>query len=739
MQGRNERARLHLRAGTSLVILAATASLGLGAAARAQTVPVETIVVNGTRANDAADIAPGSTPLTAVEPTTTVSGDFIQRNLPLSGNYDEAIKFTPGVFDTAPNGPGLAESQNISIRGFQDGQFNVTFDGIPWGDSNDFTHHTTSYFMAHDLGEITVDRGPGTGATIGNATFGGTVYILSKAPDDHFNVQPYLSYGSFTTADAGVEVNTGKLNASGTRLFVDGEVLRSDGYLTNESQHRQNIYAKLVQPIGSNFTLTIVGMYNHVHQNISLGATRAEIETLGPDWGLTKNPNLQNYYKYNADFIKTDIEYGDLAGSFDDGWSIDAKLYSYSYNHTGFNGKDPNGDYPNLVALSPGGALTAGVPGEHLINNYRSVGTIVRITKTVPFGDIQTGLWYDHQDNRRGLFEIVMDQGKARNYDDGGDADLNDPGTGAVNGVARDLNQTLQTLQPYFQVNVTPLKGLTLTPGVRYSWFDRNVVAAVNVKTAAPQIYDNVFHSWLPSFEARYEISPQWMAYGQVAKGFLAPNENFFNQNDPNSTTLKPETTWNYQAGTTWQSRALSLTFDGYIIDFSNLIVPVGTRGGLPIFGNIGGSEYRGLEAEGTLKLTHALSLYANASIASALSNADKSWVPNTPKSTAAGGLIYSHGGIYASILAKWIGPRYGDTQDTQHLSGFATADVSLGLDLGRVIPEMDGSTLKINVQNITNNTMIVNLAGYTAGSAGTPLFWTQPGRSVFASLQFKL
>ncbi|MDE2043002.1 MAG: TonB-dependent receptor plug domain-containing protein, partial [Alphaproteobacteria bacterium] len=256
------------RYGNSLSRGALTlALLGLPGLVAAQTVPLETIVVNAkTQANDSA----GSTPLDAVQPASVISADFIAKNLAPSGNYDEAIKFSPSVFDTAPNGPGLAESQNIAIRGFQDGQFNVTFDGIPWGDSNDFTHHTTSYFMAHDLGQITVDRGPGTAATIGEATFGGTVYILSKAPDEHFSLNPYISYGSFNTFNAGVELDSGAMTPSGTRLMIDGEFLTSDGYLTNEGLRRQNIYGKLVQPIGSAFTLTVAGMYNHLHQNISL-------------------------------------------------------------------------------------------------------------------------------------------------------------------------------------------------------------------------------------------------------------------------------------------------------------------------------------------------------------------------------------------------------------------------------------------------------------------------------------
>jgi iron complex outermembrane receptor protein len=687
-----------------------------------QTVPLETIIVNGVHQNDATDVAPGSTPLDAVQPTTTVSQDFIRRNLPLSGNYDEAIKFTPSVFNTAPNGPGLAESQNISIRGFQDGQFNETFDGIPWGDSNDFTHHSTSYFMSHDLGEISVDRGPGTAATIGNATFGGTIGILSKAPDEHMSLSPYLSYGSFNTLNFGAEFNSGTLS-TGTRFLLDAQGLTSDGYLTHMGQKRQNVYAKAVQPIGDNTTLTAVAMYNHVHQNISLGATKAEIAEFGPNYALSNDPTSQNYYKYNADFIKTDFEYLDLASRLGGGWSLDAKLYTYAYYHKGLNGEDPNGEFPNGTSLGAND-----VPGQLLTNNYRSIGTIVRLTKEFAFGDLKTGVWYDHQYSRRGLFEVDMSQGEALNFD---------PDTGVANAADRKLTQILQTVQPYLQFDLKPFSGFTLTSGFRYSYFDRNVNADVNVKTGAAQSYDNTFGSFLPSFEARYMINSDWSVYGQIAKGFLAPNENFFNFSAPNTTNLNPQTTWNYQVGTSFKTHRLSLSLDGYIIDFSNLIT--GTNvGGQTIFTNLGGVTYRGIEAEGTYLLGHGVSIYANGSLNSAKDQTDHFWVQNAPKATAAAGLIYDRSGLYASLLAKWIGPRYGTGGNQEHLSPFATLDLSLGFDLDQLAPVLKGARLKVTIDNVTNVTKIINYAGSTVQD-GTSLYWTQPGRSVFASIEFKL
>ena len=63
---------------------------------------------------------------------------------------------------------------------------------------------------------------------------------------------------------------------------------------------------------------------------------------------------------------------------------------------------------------------------------------------------------------------------------------------------------------------------------------------------------------------------------------------------------------------------------------------------------------------------------------------------------------------------------------------------MSLAFDLGHWILAVQGTKLKVDIVNITDNTTIINLARYTVG-AGTPPYWTQPGPSVFATLEFKL
>lgn len=670
--------------------------------------------------------APTSTPLTVTQPTSVINQHFIEENMPLSSNYPDVVKISPSVESVTPNGPGLLENQILSIRGFVDGEYNVTFDGIPWGDSNDFTHHSTSYFMDHDLGTISVDRGPGTAATIGNATFCCTFSINSKAPNADTTVTPYVSYGSFKTSVVGAQFDTGKIEKyDGAAGFIDAESLSSDGYLTNEGQDRKNIFAKFGTSLGANSVLTFVAMYNQIHQYVGLGATAAQIAQHGPTYGLASDPTSQDYYGYNFDDIHTDFEYLGLASKLSDNWSLDNKLYTYAYYHTGHNGEDPNGPTPNGTSYGPND-----VPGQLLINNYRSWGDTLKIQGNYSFGDVQAGVWADRQDNLRQLTEVDETLGGATNP--GGNP------SSPIPGVDRQLNQKLITLQPFVQLDWRVLPDLTLSPGVRYDHFEREVDASVNVKSAATQSYTNTFSSTLPSFVVHYAISEGWAAYAQAAKGFLAPNENFFNKLTPDTTNLSPQQAWSYQLGTSWQTKQLSLSADIYYIDFSNLITPI-TIGPNTIYINQGGAKYKGFEAEGTYYLGMGFSIYANGSINSAKDNQTGLWEPNAPDGTAAGGVIYNQNGWYASLIEKWVGKTYGDVAQTQPIGAYSTLDGALGYKFMDT-PWLRNASIKLSFSNLLNSNKIDALAGYTAGSTaqfpgGVPLYWTIPRRAVFASL----
>jgi len=365
----------------------------------------------------AADVAPSRAPLDATQPTSLVGPHYIDRNVIPTQNYDSIIKFTPSVQNVEPVGPGLQQNFLETIRGFTYRQFNTTFDGLVLpGTISTFAPQTGAYFMAHDIGSVEVDRGPGTASTIGYATFGGTVAIQSRPPANTFTVNPYATVGSFNTALRGVRVDTGlRPELGGARGYLDLEALDSDGYLSGTSTRRRNAFARLEAPIGESTLLTFVGMVNTAYNHTPIGATLAEISQLGPAYGLNEDPRSQANRGYNFDSYSTDFEYLRVKSDLGDGWGIEDTPYTASYFHNGRVGLDPNGTTPNLNGryFVNGSAVTLSdaVPGRAVHSDFRDLGNVLRVTKDTSIGQVRTGLWFD--DNRANAYRtnIVLSGG----------------------------------------------------------------------------------------------------------------------------------------------------------------------------------------------------------------------------------------------------------------------------------------------------------------------------------------
>ncbi len=698
--------------------------------------------------------APSVAPLNAKQPTSLITRHTIENNFTSTQSYADFAKLSPSVSSVEPNGPGLMENVGLSIRGFQDGQFNVTWDGIPIGDSNDFTHHTTSFFAANDIGQTIVDRGPGTAETVGDATFGGTISIRTKDPLTQRTFTPYGEYGSYSTSVGGAEYDTGAIqSANGTSAYVDAMHTQSNGALTHATQERSNFFGKILIPINANTTLTLLANYNKLYQNPAIGATLDQINALGSNFAYSNDPTQQNYSRYNNDHITTDIEYADLTSSFGDGWLYDGKVYTYAYYHRDLNGYDVNdqgitgtpsaalvaaGSIPNEVVLTPGGIAQPGVPGENFTNSYRSVGTIQRIQKNFGFGDIKAGAWFDHQSNTRAVSEVSLTNNNAPNYD---------PLLG-LNGQNGNVQSRLQhnqlyTFQPYAQFDYKPVYGLTLTAGVKYAFFKRALKAPVNQGTGIAQGYEHNYTKLLPSFEVSYDFTPQVSAYAQVAEGFLAPNLNALYTTNIQTDSLKPQSTWNYQLGSAYQDQHLALGGDVYLIHFSDFINHTG-KGANKVFFNQGGVVYKGIEAEADYAFDCGLSMFANGGYNLVNATGTNAVIAQAPQFTTNAGLIFDKNGIYGSIIDQWTGGEYdgngqpaGD-RNPRHpgmwYDPYNLVNASGGYTFNHLAPHLAQLRVKLNLDNITDQKQIFISPGTTAGS-GTPLFYTLPGISAFVSV----
>jgi iron complex outermembrane receptor protein len=690
----------------------------------------------------AAAIAPTQTSLDATQPQSVIDASFIEDNKSPVTDYTAAAAIAPSVSGgVSANGPGLGEAKNV-LRGFQDGEYNVTYDGIPWGDTNGPTHHSTAYFPSSVIGGITVESGPGNASNLGQATFGGSVNLFSKPLSATEAISPYFAYGSWNTRLEGATYNSGT-QFGDMRYSIDIQDMASDGYRKNMGVGAQNYNAKFEKPLGSSTLLTVFLNHhdNFYYQNDNdKGMTVANTAIYGKDYGLGTDPTKANYYGYNQTHKNTNFHYIRLQSELGGGWAIDNNTYYYDYhNNTGSStantGTSPTQGYSS-VYLTTAHVATLGMPGFIKTNEYNIFGNIFKATKKIDDNLLRVGLWVEQAYTHRSTTDFDLLTGAA-NYDQ-----TAVPGVYITyNNVKYEQNSSWLQYQPFAEFEWAATKNLTITPGIKYMNTLLNVQALVNQSSRITQTQTEDFTKTLPFLTANYKINPQWSAYAQYAQGMLVPDISYYQSSGASSSNIVPQTSTNYQLGLVHKSDRIVASGDIYYIDFQDKIAqdPTSTSSN-PVYYNQGGVIYKGLEGQVTYALLNGFSLYANGSINRALSKDTNLEINHAPETTSALGLLYKKGGLFGSLIYKRTGTQYALDNQLYKMGSQSSADFSIGYVIKNPGMHAKSLRLQLGIYNVLNNQDYLSVKPKnTDGTTSTSdLFQYQPERSFMTSAKLE-
>jgi outer membrane cobalamin receptor len=135
----------------------------------------------------------------------------------------------------------LGQTQSVFMRGSTAGQVLVLVDGrrvndIGTGGGADFTA-----IPANIIEKVEIIRGSGS-AMYGTGAFGGVINVITKkASPSTPKINPYFSFGTFNTVNAGI---TGAYANDVFSLLAAPSLLSSDGYRKNSFYDSKNIFAK---------------------------------------------------------------------------------------------------------------------------------------------------------------------------------------------------------------------------------------------------------------------------------------------------------------------------------------------------------------------------------------------------------------------------------------------------------------------------------------------------------------
>jgi iron complex outermembrane receptor protein len=698
---------------------AAELSISLSVASLSQEVTVEA------ESSIASQVAASSGYLDEVAPHSEISQEFIQNFTSPISDYTEEVQMAPGTFSVNPNGVGLGDGKTY-FRGFSDGQFTITYDGIPWNDTNSPTHHSWVFFPSQWTGGVDFDRSPGTAATFGPTNFGGSINLKSKEVPSEQQLQASISYGSFNTKLYDVAYDTGNFGGQSKKssLMFDVHHLMSEGYETFNYQQRDAGSAKYQYKVSPQTVLTFfTGVIDMASNTPNLkGPTRAQVAQYGDNYDnylLSGDPKSPYYYKYNFYQVPTDFEYFGIKSDLGHGWRLDDKVYTYRY----YNKQNYNNSTTSVNATS----------GVDKLNSYRKVGDTLALTQDSKWGQFRTGLWYEWAYTDR--YQVPTN-----------------PLTW-VDAALPNFHEKFNTnsWQPYAEYQLKATHRLTVTGGVKLAYYNQYLHQfADNGKTVGnlgglPFVdHSAEYHSWLPSVAANYRLINNWSAYAQFSTGSVIPPSSVFDVKNAALAVLpKPTTTKTYQVGSVLKLRRLTLDADFYYSHFQNpysTVTDVTT--GEPIYVQSGDSVSKGVEAESTIYFGRGVSIYLNGTAGSAKYVTTDLWVANAPKNTVTAGLSYQHRNWDLGFFNKRIGQMYNDNGATNQavaIDPFDMTNLFLNYTV-RNASRFDGTKLRLSVNNLTDSHNIIGvIPASTKTSVASPgdFLTLLPGRSIMMSVTF--
>lgn len=700
-------------AGSALALCLTSLVSGQAFAAEAEAAPVkidpenadygvrvDELVVTGAYLSTA--VAPVKASLEATQPQSIIDRQAIDQFIPTTADYTQVVNLSPSVSGTSFNGPGLGEAKS-TLRGFKDGEYNITYDGIPWGDANGPTHHSTSFFPSSTIGAVVVDRGPGAASQLGVASFGGSINLFSPEVSLDRGGSQSVTLGSWNTFLAVTKLNTGEIEQlNGAHALFNFQELKTDGYLSYSGARAYNQLVRAVFPIAGSWKLTVLGTWNYtkVHTNDNSGATLDQVARYGKNFALNNDPSTPTFYGYNLVTKHTYFNYAKLTGDVTPSLKLENTIYSYYYKNDTESALDPTLSPADIAAKKglqitqvPGGkpVVNGHIPGYTKLNVYKIYGDILHLDQTVPFGTIKAGVWWERADT-----------GPRARYDY--DATLGRTAAGwtvdyrqkVLAGVPQYVeyvqNSGWDQVEPFIDVewNVTPQ--LTITPGLKYVSEKLSVDSDINQKSRLPFHGSNTFTKTLYFLTANYKLQDNLALYGQYATGFLLPDISATQAVNPNLNDLEPQESTNYQAGLVYHGGKLTVDADAYYIDFTNKIqsVTVGTE---TVNFNLGGARYKGIEGAVTYAATDTLFVFANGSINSAEAQgasttiggvpvviAGGKQIAGAPKSTAALGVLFRNDDWSISLSDKYTGEQWAAEGEpaAYRIDPYHSADLSV-------------------------------------------------------------
>ena len=693
----------------------------------------ETRQVQEIGAEDIAILAPGTSPLKAIEKLPSV-------------NFQSADPF--GNYEW---------SQRISIRGFNQNQLGFTFDGIPLGDGTYGNHnglHVSRAIAPENIALTRVSQGAGSIGTQATNNLGGTLEFFSLDPKDGFGVDANLTYGSENTMRGFARVNFGE--ADKARGFISGSYHNAEKWKGAGKQKNWMINAKGIVPLGGAEIDAYFSRSDRAeqdYQDLSLGM----IARLGYDWdnffpdyalaiqvadiaanrgesgAVALNPAAGTTYP--APVATVDDAYFDASGLRKDtlaavglkapiGDALTFRVKGY------YHGNKGQGTWGTPYVASPNGVPMSIRTTEYDLNRK---GMFASIAAELGAQDITVGAWYENnkfnQARRFYAYQSLTAAGRDHLKFQ------HDPFF-----TQWEFDFTTDTLQYYVQDKIKLGDSTTVNLGWKGFQVKNKADAVIAGGRAAGKIRSK---DWFqPHVGVAQKLSDKAELFGgftQVTRAFVSSTTS-----GPFSTTqagfdaikgtLKPEESDTFELGARYNDSKINAMVGVYHVNFRNRLLGISTGAGIvgnpAVLQNVGGVRAQGFEAAVDYKLGNGIGLFASYSFndttyrdnvvnaAGTLLAATKGkTVVDAPKHLLRGEMSYESDSLFGRIGVNYMSRRYFTYENDQSVAGRALVDAAIGykLDAGLRSP----LEIQLNATNLFDKKYVATVGSNGFGNRG--------------------
>ncbi|TVQ80204.1 MAG: TonB-dependent receptor [Flavobacteriales bacterium] len=622
-------------------------------------------------------------------------------------------ELSPSIVSYSESGTSFSNYGGFLLRGMDQTRINITLNGVPLNDMIDqgvFFSNFTDF--GNSIESVQIQRGVGTSSN-GTSSYAGSINFESLSlMDSTASGEIQLTGGSFGTRRASAEVKTGLLD-NNTAFYARYAHMLSDGFRDNMSTNSRSFFFSGAW-FGKKQMLKFTGF-----KGLSANGLGWEPEARD---SINKNPRFNQFSPNDRDNFGQWMTQLQHTYEFNRSWSMVNTVY-----YSGAGGDFPFGDNdPESEEF-----MQINYP---LYNDHVGVMSNVRGSF---FNDLAVFRGGVHANTfRRRNLEQIVPNFDAPYYSDRSQKD-------ELSAFGK-FSSRFDKVEIFADVQVRAVR-LDLIPDEDFLGF-------------AAQIPTREWVFFNPKAGASYHFNDQFHVYGSFGRTGREPRRfDILGSTQINSINLpliqnlnnvSPEFVNNFEAGTRFTNRFVSLQFNGFFMQFENEIAPIGefiAEGFVQQYKNMESSYRAGLELDYNIEFLPTMRLrggatWMNARISSFVDDNTGEQFNNvspilTPtwnvQTTLEGDLPY---GVTLGLRTRYLSETFMELTNNPELvvpSSFVT-DLRL---LWRFYGDHSLSVQLNNLLNVTYFTYGMPVDPDFSGNM-VPGFFVQPPRHIYATLR---